>query len=261
MRHALSAIAALFLTAVAAAGVFEDANMAYTRADYQTAARLYEQMIEQGVAHASVFHNLGNAYYRMGRLGPAIANYERALLLDPRLEPARLNLEHALDSARRRLARPLAPDWQQVLLFWHGPVSPRAALAAALAFWFLFWTILVARLWHPIRVLRPAALLCALLAMLFMTSAWVKAHPPLLAVAAADLVPVRYGASENDTVRFELYEGDRVRVEDRYNDYVRVKTADGQQGWALESLFAFVGPPYLPPASLDRNREASETRP
>lgn len=32
---------------------------------------------------SNLFYNLGNAYYRQGKLGLAILNYERALRLDP----------------------------------------------------------------------------------------------------------------------------------------------------------------------------------
>lgn len=69
------------------------ADSAYNSEDYKTAVRLYESALETDGATATVFYNLGNTWYRLGRPGNAILNYERALKLDPAFTDARTNLE------------------------------------------------------------------------------------------------------------------------------------------------------------------------
>lgn len=67
------------------------ADSAYTADNFQEAAELYLQALHTDGASAELLYNLGNCYYRLGRPGQAIVNYERALRLDPSMEDARFN--------------------------------------------------------------------------------------------------------------------------------------------------------------------------
>lgn len=227
---------------------FDKAAAAYDAGDYAGAIDAYERIVGESVVHESVFYNLGNAYYRSGRLGGAIANYERALQCDPGFDNARENLDKAVRDTRQRLGRPLPSDWEQSLLFWHYLISRETTYRLALLFWAAFWAVLCLRQVRPLRFTRQAAVLAAVLALAFGGSAWAKAHAPALAVADADPAPVRYGTSDTDTVRFELYPGDRVTVDQRVNGWARVATASGERGWTREENLVFVGPPYERPA-------------
>jgi tetratricopeptide (TPR) repeat protein len=244
-------MAVLFSLSLCSATVFDEtfglANSAYMEDDFQAAINYYEQLVSDGVVNADLFYNLGNAYYRVGRIGPAIANYERARHLRPGFDAAERNLQQCLEETQRQLGAPLPPPWQQALLFWHAGLAPTFSFASAVLSWILFWSLLAIRLWRPLRYLRLAAALFAILTVLFGLSSWVKEHPPQLAVANADRVPVRYGIGADETTRFELYAGDRVRVEKRANGWARVAAADGERGWVDESSLTVVGPPYLRP--------------
>ncbi len=247
----LTAIALLFsATAFGDAYLdrFHAANAAYQSGEYAQAVHSYEQLVDADVAEPVVFYNLGNAYYRLGRLGPAIANYERALQLDPGFDAARENLGQALRDTRRNLSRPLPPAWEQTLLFWHYRVSFETARVLAVLFWLLCWGLLALRQWRRWKYLRRGAAAAAVLAVAFAGSAWMKAHPPALAVAARETVPVHYGQSDTETVRFELFAGDRVLVDAESGGWVRVATAGGERGWPRRDAFAFVGPPYDTPS-------------
>jgi len=226
---------------------FHEANAAYGAGDYATAIQTYEQLIHESVIDPAVFYNLGNAYYRSGRLGPAIANYERALQLDPGFENAQLNLAKAVRDTQHRLAKPLPSEWEQSLLFWHYEVPLRLTLTLAALLWLAFWILLGIRQWRPLRYTGRLALILGLLALAFGGSAWVKSHPAMLAVANAEEVPVHYGTDAQETVRFKLYAGDRVVVDQRRNGWARVTTIDDERGWAQDKDLTFVGPPYERP--------------
>jgi tetratricopeptide (TPR) repeat protein len=244
--------------AICGATIFDDtfdrANVAYMDGDHLTAANLYEQLVSDGVVNADLFYNLGNSYYRMGRLGPAIANYERALHVRPGFEAAERNLQQCLGETDRQLGAPLPPPWQQALLFWHAGLAPKTSFTIAVSSWILFWLTLSVRQWRPLPYLRRAAALFAVLTLLFGLSSWVKEHPALIAVASADAIPVRYGIGESETTRFELSEGDRVLVEQRMNGWARIATAGGERGWVEESSLTLVGPPYLRPSEHEDDR-------
>lgn len=240
---------------------FARGNLAYEQGDYPAAIGAYEQLVEESVVDVAVFFNLGNAYYRSGRLGPAIANYERALQLHPDLDYVRENLEKCVAETERRLGRPLPSDWEQSLLFWHYNLPQRATRFMAAVSWFLLWTLLGLRLLRPWKYLLRAAIIVGALAVLFGVSAWVKAHGDLYAVANERRVPVHYGRSDDEVVRFELYEGDRVLVDERDQDWVRVTTVDGERGWARQGAFTLVGPPYERPTPAPSKPTTQEPAP
>lgn len=220
------------------------ANAAYEAAQYQDAVREYERLVGNGVEDAVVFCNLGSAYYRLDKLGPAIANFERALRLHPGMETAAHNLQLAIEKTEQRLEKPLPSAWEQTLLFWHYRLPYGVSRMLAIFTWLFFWAAVAIRAWRPVPYLRLAAALCLLAAMGFGTSAWYKSRPSSLVVASAVTVPVHYGPDANDTVHYELHEGDRVSFDRREQGWVRVTAVDGQRGWAREEQVIFVGPPY-----------------
>lgn len=85
-------IIALAVLTTQAASLAEQGDSAYTADDFQQAAEFYAKAAETEGTSSALFYNLGNTYYRMGQLGKAILNYERALKLDPTNEDARANL-------------------------------------------------------------------------------------------------------------------------------------------------------------------------
>jgi len=245
--------------AISPEAVFEQANTAYGEGAYTEAASLYEQLISDGVHDPVVFYNLGNAYFNAGRLGPAVANFERALRLAPDFERARVNLDHALAQAERRLAPPLPSWWEQTVLFWHSRLTPRSVYLLALLSWCLFWAVLSVRRWKPFAYSRVLAILIAGSTLVFGFSAWAKAHPPNLAVASIERAPVQYVLGESDTVQFELFEGDRVFVEESRGAWLRIATTDGRRGWTRADAMILVGPPYTPAPVAMQTSKPSRT--
>ncbi|HNT86768.1 MAG TPA: tetratricopeptide repeat protein, partial [Candidatus Hydrogenedentes bacterium] len=157
------------------ARTFEQANDAYARQAYAEAAQGYESLIAESIEDSVVFFNLGNAYYKLDRLGCAIANYERALRLDPGMTDARENLTRTLLKTRRKLNAPAPAPWARNLFFWHYDISHDATRVLAAACWTLFWALLAVRLWRKLPYLHGAIIAAGVLALAFGGSAGVKA--------------------------------------------------------------------------------------
>lgn len=223
---------------------FERGVAAYQAEDYTAAAEFFEQLVASRVEDPVVFFNLGNAYYRAGRPGHAIANYERTLRMDPGFFAAQDNLEMAKAKARRNLAPPLGPGWQQALLFWAENLSFPALRLMAIFFWCLFWLCLALCVWRTVPYLRGITGVVLVVALLCGLAAWTRAHREPIAVVVEELVAARYGPDEGETVRFELFEGDHVAIDLRQDGWARVSTVDGERGWTPESGLAYVDPPY-----------------
>jgi len=69
------------------------ADSAYASEQYDRAIELYESLIKTHGESFELYYNLGNSYYKEGKIADAILNYERALLINPGDADAHFNLE------------------------------------------------------------------------------------------------------------------------------------------------------------------------
>lgn len=93
IRHSICALFLLLATMATASPLTEKADSAYTTDRFQEATALYNKAIDTEGTSAAIYYNLGNSYYRQGKLGNAILCYERALRLDPTNQRVKANLE------------------------------------------------------------------------------------------------------------------------------------------------------------------------
>lgn len=94
MRRIIFAFIAILLCTLAsqAQSLAIQADSAYNQQDYNTAVRLYHQAMNNEGVSPQLYYNLGNTYYRLGKLGRSVLYYRRALNLDPSFSEARDNL-------------------------------------------------------------------------------------------------------------------------------------------------------------------------
>ena len=109
-------------------------DAAKTPQDYEAAAAFLESLLADGFRNGAVYYNLGNAYFRAGEYGRAIAAYRKAKAYRPRDPYLEANLRQALSVAPGRVLEPPPPWWTHVL-FWSGWLSfPEKAYAAFVGF-------------------------------------------------------------------------------------------------------------------------------
>ena len=68
----------LFFQFSLAQNAFENGNQAYQKENFQGAITNYESVIASGKQSAEIYFNLGNCYYKLHKIAPAIYNYEKA---------------------------------------------------------------------------------------------------------------------------------------------------------------------------------------
>lgn len=109
-------------------------DAAKTPQEYRESAAMFESLLADGFRNGAVYYNLGNAYFRAGQYGRAIAAYRKAKAYRPRDPYLDANLRQALSVAPGRLSEPPSPWWSHVL-FWTGWFSfPEKAYAAFAGF-------------------------------------------------------------------------------------------------------------------------------
>lgn len=62
---------------------FEKANNLYQKGKYDQAIIEYNRILASQKHSAELYFNLGNCYYKLNKVAPAIYNYEKALVLNP----------------------------------------------------------------------------------------------------------------------------------------------------------------------------------
>ncbi len=246
LERRLGTLAVWLLVAVTAAGAaseapqfdpvarFYEANSAYSAARYDEARTAYESIIDSGQASGAAYFNLGNAYFKLGRSGAAILNYERARRSLPRDPDVRANLAYAREPTGQSPAAP--PLWRRILL----PLAERATvseqLGVALAGWWLLWALLVARPLLPRlrRGLGQGALASGLVVGFLAANLlgrgfaveWQRA-----AVVTTGEAAVRYEPSASGSEYFRLPEGILLVIDEEREGWLRAQREDGLRGW------------------------------
>ena len=92
---------------------FDSANRLYEQGKFPEAASAYEGLIRSGPVSPALYFNLGNAWFKSGQTGRAIAAYRRAERIAPRDPDLRANLQFV----RNQVQGPtLLPDrWERGL--------------------------------------------------------------------------------------------------------------------------------------------------
>jgi hypothetical protein len=247
-------VAALLLTVSSAAragspaGASEaylEGNRLYQSGDYAGAAKAYERVLALGVTAPELEYNLGNAYLKAGRIGPAVLHYRRALRLRPRFESASANLNYA-----RSLTQDVKPD-EEASSHWAWVRRLRLGPGVAGAFLFAAFTLFVATgvmrlLWWRERiaatVLQGALGGLALLLVAALVFEWNVLEGRHEGVVVAKETEVRAGPGDQYTVSFRLHEGTEVEIlRGGGIGWREIKVSDRLQGWAPDSTVTPIG--------------------
>lgn len=210
-----------------AARTFEEANRLYLDGKYEEAAARYEALdLESG----AVLYNLGNAWFRAGQRGRAVAAYRRA----QRYRPGDPYVEANLAQALRTDAEAPAKGVLAHVFFWQDWLSYPAkfrwlSLAATLAF-LLALLARFRRAWRP--ALWGALVVTALLAG-SAALAWHDVAGTTHGVTTTPDLVARKGNAETFEPAFTepLPEATEFTVIEARRDWLHVRLSGGLEGW------------------------------
>ncbi len=233
----------LTVTAMMAAGnsKLTEANAQYAAEEYEAAANLYEEILKEGES-ATIYYNLGNAYYKQGKLAPAILNYERALLRDPSDE----NIQYNLEMANSQTVDKFESVGRFFLLKWIDSLSSlyntntwayisifSFILALVLAGTFIF-----ARIGWMKKTAFFAGItifVISIIAFSFSKSQKDKLIIHDYAVIFSPTITVKSSPDESGTELFLLHEGTKVKIKRRLGNWIEIQSIDGNIGWITAS--------------------------
>jgi tetratricopeptide (TPR) repeat protein len=207
------------------------ANALYTEKRYTESIQVFELLKHEGTNNGYLHYNLGNAYIRMGKTGPAILNYIQAQKWIPRDENLAANLKFAIKQTQDKIEPP-PPGILNVIFFWVNDFNINELVYFSIGINFILWITLILWLKFPILKVTRNALLCVLLLSFLSIGVKIKNESNLkLGVVLAENVDVKSGRAVDAITLFQLHEGALVTVTDRQDDWLEVRLNDEQKGW------------------------------
>lgn len=225
--------------------IFQNGNRLYQEGRYAEAVEAWQRVREAGFTSAAIHFNLGNAYFKLGRLGPAILEYERAGRIAPGDEDVAANLRLARSVTADDI-EPLPRFWLLAAWDWWVDLLPLGALGWATAgSWLLAGgglVLLILARGPGSRRLGAVALTTAagttLLLGLNLAVRELGLGRPEEAVVMAVEVGVKSAPTEDPNLTiFNIHEGTVVQVERHSDAWAEIKLEDGRVGWVPASVF------------------------
>ncbi len=218
--------------------LFNNATEAYNKGEYDKAIELYTQILDNGQHSASVYYNLGNAYYKLNHIAPSIYNYEKALLLAPNDPEIKHNLSFAqnmtLDAIEVMPKTGLGRIYKSVTgLFTFDQWSYIAVISLL-----LFVLLYIAFYYFRYSLYKRIAFISSIVALFIMATSLVfafvqyndfMADQP--AIVFDSEVQIKAEPNMGSQAIFLLHEGTKVNVLDELNEWKKIRIADGKSGW------------------------------
>lgn len=206
---------------------FDAANKLYEQGKFAEAAAAYQRLIDGGQHSVTLFFNLGNAWFKAGQAGRAIAAYRQAEQLSPRDPSVQFNLAFARKSVTS--GEPAAAPLLDRLI--GGLTLNEWTVLTMSAFWAAWLLLAVGELRPSLRgPARRQAALVAVAGLLLAAATALSASRTLRSTDAVVVVPsavVRAGPLEEAKVLHQLRSGTEVSILDQK----QLTTAAGPQTW------------------------------
>ena len=178
---------------------------------------------------ANLLFNYGNAEFKAGNLGRAIAAFRRAGLLAPRDAEIRANLEYVRNQVQGATSRD--SRWQE----WLGQLTLNEwTLLTVVGFW-LSLGLFAARQLRPTLVtrLKTVTTLCVWLTLCLGAGMGLQAasHFSKSVAVVTEAATARSGPFDDAQVAFAAHDGAELPVLSRHDDWVQVTDPRGRIGW------------------------------
>lgn len=221
--------------------VMQKGNELYKNNQYQLAIDEYNKLIKQGYEGASVYYNLGNAHYRLGKIGFAILYYEKALKLSPTDEDIKHNLALAKLGMKDKVDS-LPPFF--IFNIWEGLLAAFSVSGWTITAYIVFILLLISiiayffsRSVNQQRIsfftgagISAVLILTIVLLMVKMNKEFYIKN----GIIVESSVTVKSSPDKSSKDEFILHEGLKVRLEDKVDNWVKIRLDDGKIGWILE---------------------------
>jgi tetratricopeptide (TPR) repeat protein len=213
------------------AGGFDSANKLYEEGKYPAAAEAYDKLLASGNVSEALYFNRGNAEFKLGQLGRAIASYRQAQCLAPRDPELRANLR--LARTRARGGSTYSSDrWRN----WLGDLSLNEwTVLTSLALWLVFILLALGQ-WRPVlkAKLRNCLLVSSLAVVFLGICLGIMVNDEFFSTSAIVVTgeaDVRNGPLEESPAIFKVRDGIELTITDKKDGWLLVTDPAQRKGW------------------------------
>ncbi|HSD13817.1 MAG TPA: tetratricopeptide repeat protein [Flavobacterium sp.] len=224
--------------AIFAQTAFEKANELYRKEQYEEAVVLYEGILKSGEQSAELYFNLGNSYYKLHKVAPAVYNYEKALLLNPADTEIQTNLKFAQKMGIDEIKvvpkvgfSKMLSDLLDVFHYdtWAGIATGFSALFLLFFIGYYFGgTSAVKRLFFGAMVLSLVVMLISIASAITERNNYNMERP---AIVFAEVISVKSEPKASAPEAFVLHEGTKVFVLENQDKWRKIQLTDETEGW------------------------------
>jgi len=221
---------------------FDKANELYKQDKFEEAIQAYEQILENGQDSVELYYNLGNAYYKLNKIAPAIYNYEKALLLQPNNSDVKNNLKFAqnmmIDSFSE-VPKVGFSNWVSGFTsVYHYDIWANIAIGFSflvmLSFvgYYFISRMALKRTFFGLALLFLACSVLSVIIASFEKNQTENYNP---AIVFSESVAVKSEPNANSSNAALIHEGTKVYVLESLDDYYKVELPNGMSGWLLKN--------------------------
>ncbi|HYV31015.1 MAG TPA: tetratricopeptide repeat protein [Candidatus Binatia bacterium] len=218
---------------------FDAANRLYEQGKYSEAAVAYERLIQSGERSETLYFNLGDAFFKAGQLGRAIAAWRQGELLAPRDPGLRFNLQFA----RKRISGSdpaVSAAWQRALT---ALTLNEWTVLTSIALWIWFLLLALREVGPTLRqalsgYTATAGAAAFILAACIASAANLQLNSTTAVVTVPEAI-ARSGPFEEAKVLRQLRDGVELTVLDQFDltnggekqTWLQVRDTANQTGW------------------------------
>ena len=217
---------------------YKKANQLYAKQDYTNAITEYEGLIADKKISAEIYYNLGNSYFKTGKVSLAILAYERAKKIAPDDEDIDFNLKIASLKIIDRID--VVPD--VFYKRWHRSASLLFSANGwstifLITIWLFFISAGIYVLGNSITMKKLGFfgmvifLFITALGYAMSTSSYSIAHQEEHGIVMTPSVYVKSSPDEKGNDLFILHEGTKVDVMETFENWNKIKIPNGTIGW------------------------------
>ncbi len=221
---------------------FAQGNDAYKKAQYDQAVQSYEEILKGGRESGPVYFNLANSYFRLGKLGKAIVNYERALQLMPRDSDVRFNERYALSKVKQTEDAQTKTLVEKIITAHVRFYTVGEMVMIIIVLIGLLGVLYIAQLYiKSLKITAPFLALAVIIFLsIFSAGLFLKIEENKNTAIVLQDIQAKFEPRKEATTHFDLYEGSSVKVVSHETGWVKIKRFDGKLGWiensAIEGL-------------------------
>lgn len=221
---------------------FQKANDFYSKKEYGSAIKLYESIISGGGNSAELFYNLGNAYFRTGKIGYAILNYEKALRISPDDDDIKYNLKVAsvrivdkIEALPKVFILNWADSFSQLLSFNSWAILIYIAFIALLVSVYLFLFSKRRDLQKKYFNAAAATLIVIIVSLSIVVRIYFISTNFTYAIITESNVAAKSSPDATSSDVFVVHEGLKIELLDSVEEWRKIKLPDGKVGWITKS--------------------------